>query len=172
MSNKLTLNLGLRYEYYPLMTRDSVARFDRLDFTTLNVLLGGLGGNPEHLGVTTSKKLFVPRVGLAYQVSDKMVVRTGFGITVDPLAPRQTAARFLSFTVGSNFHGVNSFAPAGSFSPLATVASRVDQFRLAFRPFAVLTSAAARFLCRPKLWSAVSARRVEARVYRIVELNR
>ena len=119
VSNKLTLNLGLRYEYYPLMTRDSVARFDRLDFTTLNVLLGGIGGNPEHLGVTTSKKLFAPRVGLAYQVSDKMVVRSGFGITVDPLPLARPLRGFYPFTVGSNFEGVNGFAPAGSFSPLA-----------------------------------------------------
>ena len=116
VSNKLTLNLGLRYEYYPLMTRDSVARFDRLDFTTLNVLLGGIGGNPEHLGVTTSKKLFAPRVGLAYQVSDKMVVRSGFGITVDPLPLARPLRGFYPFTVGSNFAGPNSFSPAGSFA--------------------------------------------------------
>jgi len=119
VSNKLTANLGLRYEYYPLMTRDSVARFDRLDFTTLNVLLGGIGGNPEHLGVTTSKKLFAPRIGLAYQVSDKMVVRSGFGITVDPLPLARPLRGFYPFTVGSNFEGVDSFSPAGSFSPLA-----------------------------------------------------
>src|SRR5206468_3226196 len=118
VSNKLTANLGLRYEYYPLMTRDSVAKFDRLDFTNLNVLLGGIGGNPEHLGVTTSKKLFAPRVGLAYQVSDKMVVRSGYGITVDPLPLARPLRGFYPFTVGSNFEGVNGYAPAGSFSPL------------------------------------------------------
>jgi hypothetical protein len=120
VTNKLTATLGLRYEYYPLMTRDSVAKFDRLDFSTLNVLLGGIGGNPDHLGVTTSKKLFAPRVGLAYQVSDKMVVRSGFGITVDPLPLARPLRGFYPFTVGSNFSGVNSFAPAASFSPLAT----------------------------------------------------
>ena len=123
VSNKLTLNLGLRYEYYPLMTRDSVARFDRLDFTTLNVLLGGIGGNPEHLGVTTSKKLFAPRVGLAYQVNDNMVVRSGFGISVDPLPLARPLRGFYPFTVGSNFAGVDSFAPAGSFSSITPLES-------------------------------------------------
>jgi hypothetical protein len=120
VTNKLTVNLGLRYEYYPLMTRDSVAKFDRYDFVTGNVLLGGIGGNPDHLGVTTSKKLFAPRVGLAYQVSDKMVVRSGFGITVDPLPLARPLRGFYPFTVASNFNGVNSFAPAGSLSPLAS----------------------------------------------------
>jgi carboxypeptidase family protein/TonB-dependent receptor-like protein len=123
VTSKLTANLGLRYEYYPLMTRDSVARFDRLDFSNLQVLLGGIGGNPEHLGVTTSKKLFAPRVGLAYQVSDKMVVRSGFGISVDPLPLARPLRGFYPFTVGSNFAGVDSFAPAGSFSAITPLAS-------------------------------------------------
>jgi hypothetical protein len=57
---------------------------------------------------------------LAYQVSDKMVVRSGFGITVDPLPLARPLRGFYPFTVASNFAGVNSFAPAGSLSPLAS----------------------------------------------------
>src|SRR3989442_14437498 len=98
------------------MSRDGAFQFDRLDFTSLNVLLGGIGGNPSHLGVTTSKKLFAPRVGLAYQLNDKTVVRSGFGITVDPLPLARPLRGFYPLTVGSNFAGANSFAPAGSFS--------------------------------------------------------
>src|SRR5947207_11603156 len=102
------------------MTRNGPVTFDRLDFTTDQVLLGGVGGNPDHLGVTTSKKLFAPRVGLAYQVSENTVVRSGFGITVDPLPLARPLRGFYPFTVGSNFSGVDSFAPAGTFSPLTT----------------------------------------------------
>jgi len=119
ITNKLTVTLGLRYEYYPLMTRDGAFKFDRYDFTTGNVLLGGIGGNPAHLGVTTSKKLFAPRVGLAYQINNGTVVRAGFGISVDPLPLARPLRGFYPLTVGSNFAGVNSFVPAGSFSPLA-----------------------------------------------------
>jgi hypothetical protein len=116
VTNKLTATLGLRYEYYPLMTRDGAFQFDRLDFTNLNVLLGGIGGNPSHLGVTTSKKLFAPRIGVAYQVNDKTVVRTGFGITVDPLPLARPLRGFYPLTVGSNFAGNSSFASAGSLA--------------------------------------------------------
>ena len=116
VTNKFTATLGLRYEYYPLMTRNGAFQFDRLDFTTLDVLLGGLGGNPSHLGVTTSKKLFAPRVGVAYQVNNNTVVRSGFGITVDPLPLARPLRGFYPLTVGSNFAGANSFAAAGSFS--------------------------------------------------------
>src|SRR5713226_1342645 len=33
ITNKLTATLGLRYEYYPLMTRNGAFKFDRYDFT-------------------------------------------------------------------------------------------------------------------------------------------
>jgi len=121
VTNKFTATLGLRYEYYPLMTRNGAFKFDRLDFTTGNVLLGGIGGNPDHLGVTTSKKLFAPRVGLAYQINNNTVVRTGFGITVDPLPLARPLRGFYPLTVGSNFEGLNSFRPAVSLSPVAAL---------------------------------------------------
>jgi hypothetical protein len=118
VTNKLTATLGLRYEYYPLMTRNGAFKFDRLDFTTGNVLLGGIGSNPDHLGVTTSKKLFAPRIGLAYEVNNNTVVRTGFGITVDPLPLARPLRGFYPLTVGSNFEGLNSFRPVASLSPI------------------------------------------------------
>src|SRR5256884_8166991 len=119
ITSKLTVTLGLRYEYYPLLTRDGAFKFDRYDFTTNNVLLGGIGSNPANLGVTTSKKLFAPRVGFAYQINNGTVVRAGFGISVDPLPLARPLRGFYPLTVGSNFAGVNSFVPAGSFSTLA-----------------------------------------------------
>src|SRR5437660_5930814 len=117
---KLTVTLGLRYEYYPLMTRNGAFTFDRYDFTTNQVLLGGIGSNPGNLGVTTSKKLFAPRIGLAYQVNNDTVVRAGFGISVDPLPLARPLRGFYPLTVGSNFVGANSFAPFSSLSPLAS----------------------------------------------------
>ena len=120
ITSKLTVTLGLRYEYYPLMTRDGAFKFDRYDFTTNNVLLGGIGGNPASLGVTTSKKLFAPRVGFAYQINNGTVVRAGFGISVDPLPLARPLRGFYPLTVGSNFVGANSFAPFSSFSPLVS----------------------------------------------------
>src|SRR3989442_6753073 len=102
------------------MARDGAFQFDRYDIKTNNVLLGGIGGNPAHLGVTTSKKLFAPRVGFAYQIKDSTVVRAGYGITVDPLPLARPLRGFYPLTVGSNFAGPNGFSPVSSFSPLAT----------------------------------------------------
>jgi Carboxypeptidase regulatory-like domain/TonB dependent receptor-like, beta-barrel len=83
-SSKVTVNAGLRYEYYPLMTRANHG-LERLDYTTWNVLIGGLGNVPEDNGIKVSKTLFAPRLGLAYRINDKTVFRTGYGLTYDPI---------------------------------------------------------------------------------------
>ena len=44
---KLTLDLGFRWEYYPIMSRAIRQGIERLDLDTLEVLLGGVGGNPH-----------------------------------------------------------------------------------------------------------------------------
>lgn len=83
VTRSLTLNLGLRWEYYPFPTRDwgGVSRFDPLDG---RVYLGGVGGTPEDTGATVSKKNFAPRFGLAYRMGARTVLRTGYGISIDP----------------------------------------------------------------------------------------
>jgi hypothetical protein len=98
-SDKLTLNLGLRYEYYPLMTRADRG-IERLDYDTWEVLLGGVGNVPEDLGIKVSKTLFAPRLGLAYRINDKTVFRTGYGVTNNPLPWSRPLRGFYPLTIG------------------------------------------------------------------------
>jgi hypothetical protein len=83
---KLTLTYGVRYEKYPAAYRDKtgiyVVQFNRPN--TSNVEVGGVMGNPKNGGVDTGIGMFTPRVGIAYRLNDKTVLRTGFGVTVDP----------------------------------------------------------------------------------------
>jgi Carboxypeptidase regulatory-like domain/TonB dependent receptor len=82
-SRKLTLTLGVRWEYYPLMTR-AHSGIERYDLDENKVYLGRFGGVEDNVGVTTSMLNFGPRVGFAYRLTDKSVLRAGYGITVDP----------------------------------------------------------------------------------------
>jgi hypothetical protein len=81
-TKNLTLDLGLRWEYYPIMQRAN-RQIEMLDLTTLNVLIGGVGGNPKNMGLTAPKNDFAPRAGVVYRLNEKTVVRAGYGLTYD-----------------------------------------------------------------------------------------
>jgi hypothetical protein len=115
VNSKTTVNAGLRYEYYPLMTRADRG-LERLDLTTFNVLIGGRGNTPEDVGIKVSKTLFAPRLGVAYRIDDKTVFRSGYGMTYDPIPWSRPLRGFYPATIGfsqtaagqtgSNFAGV------------------------------------------------------------------
>ena len=122
VSPKLTLNLGLRYEFEtPLHERfnrstlgfdtsyiqpiSAVAQaayakiypaisggFPQLPVSAL-VLKGGMtfeGQNGNNGGLyNTPKDVFMPRLGIAYQIDNKTVVRTGFGMFAGFLGERR-----------------------------------------------------------------------------------
>jgi hypothetical protein len=98
---KFTVDVGVRWEYFPLITRDGAVKFELYDPSTNETLLGGVGDNPTHLGATSSKKLFAPRLGLAYQLTNKMVVRAGFGITNDTLPLERPLRGFFPLSMGA-----------------------------------------------------------------------
>ncbi len=84
VSPKLTLDMGLRWEYYPIMGRADRG-LDRVDLQTLEVILGGLGGNPDNVGLEAGKDNFAPRLGAIYRLNDNTVIRSGYGVTYNPL---------------------------------------------------------------------------------------
>ena len=115
-TRKLTLNLGLRYEYYPLMTRAAGKGLERLDPETNLVYLGGRGNVPRDNGMTVSKKLFAPRVGIAYRLTDSTVIRTGYGLNYDPLPFSRPLRGFYPLTINNVYNPPNNFTPVGSLA--------------------------------------------------------
>lgn len=115
VARNLTLNLGLRYELYPLVRRSHTG-LGRYDLATNQVIIGGAGGNDENAGVTVSHKMFSPRVGLAYRIGNSTVIRTGYGISYDPLPMSRVFRDPYPLTVVQNFVSPNSFVPFGSVS--------------------------------------------------------
>jgi hypothetical protein len=80
-TSKLTLDLGARWEYWPA----SVPQFPGGSYNynpNNNSLLGaGLGSTPLNLGVKNYPRNVYPRIGLAYRLNDKTVIRTGYGMS-------------------------------------------------------------------------------------------
>jgi hypothetical protein len=90
IDNKLTVNLGLRYDM-PIPVTEQANRMSYVDPTLANPGAGGLpgayvfeGSGTGRLGGSSPqsifKKAFGPRVGLAYSVDPNTVIRAGYGI--------------------------------------------------------------------------------------------
>ena len=115
VNDKLTLNLGLRYEYFPLMSRADRG-LEQLDYQTFMIQLGGLGGNPKDLGIEVDKLLFAPRLGLAYRINEDTVFRTGFGRTFNPMPWSRPMRGFYPATIAYSDAGPNGFTPYGNIA--------------------------------------------------------
>jgi hypothetical protein len=81
---KLTLTLGVRWEIYPFGYSDQDRGLAVFDPTTGNVAIGGVNGIPKNDGVDTGSGQFLPRIGLAYRLTNKTIIRTGYGMSADP----------------------------------------------------------------------------------------
>jgi hypothetical protein len=111
VNRKLTLSLGLRYELFPLQTRAGRGGIESYDPATNLVSIGGVAGLPKGLGISTSKKLFAPRFGFAYRFNDSTVIRSGYGITYNPMPLARPLRGFFPLTFGATFNSPNSFQP-------------------------------------------------------------
>ena len=92
---RLTLNYGLRYDY-DLPASEAFDRFSAVDPTLANPGAGNIPGAYTYFGTgpgrngrkrpqDTYRKAFGPRVGFAYSINDKTVLRGGYGIFYQPL---------------------------------------------------------------------------------------
>ena len=109
VSPDLTVNLGLRYEYYPLMSRFSGKGIERYDPATNQMYLGGRGSIPNNVGIEVSKTLFAPRAGVAYRVDDNTVIRSGFGLNYSPMPFSRPLRGQYPIVVALSFQRDNSF---------------------------------------------------------------
>jgi hypothetical protein len=82
ITQKLNITYGMRYEYQqPYVEANN--NESNFDITTLRVQLAGRGSNSRSL-VNSNTTDFMPRIGIAYQLTPKTVLRGGFGIFYSP----------------------------------------------------------------------------------------
>ncbi len=103
ISRKLTMDYGMRYEKYFAPTRDH-SEAERYDPNTDTVVRGG---------IQTGKGQIAPRLGFAYRMNEKTVIRLGGGISIDPNTFRYLRDAYPA-TISSQFSGASSFQAAGS----------------------------------------------------------
>jgi outer membrane receptor protein involved in Fe transport len=82
-TQKLTVNYGLRYEFYFPETINAATNGALLDPNTGYLNVAGVGGVASNMNWGRDNKTWSPRVGVAYQVTPNTVIRAGYGRSFD-----------------------------------------------------------------------------------------
>lgn len=80
VNDRLTLNLGLRYEYVtPHWERDNL--LSNFDPDTLSMVTAQDGSIENRSTIRPDRNNLGPRLGLAYTLTPRMVIRSGYGVS-------------------------------------------------------------------------------------------
>jgi hypothetical protein len=117
---KLTASLGVRWDYYgfPNMRYRNASAYD---LASNQAEICGVGSVPTNCGTSMPKHLFSPRLGLAYRLSNSLVVRAGYSMN------------YLNFSLGNSLEGnypgnlSASYPAPNSFSYFGTLEQGITQ---------------------------------------------
>jgi len=135
LSPKFTANVGLRYELVTpqFVSGNHLANFDP---STNRLVQAGSGSLGNRALVNTPKLDFAPRLGFAYQLNDKTVIRSAYGLSFDqfnreggenllayngPYIVNSSVQQYAPFSTGSIHQQVcrNDSSPTTCFRPEA-----------------------------------------------------
>ena len=80
---RLTLNLGVRWEIYFPETVNGKGQGGFADLTKGQIRVAGVGGLNTAMNVQKDFNTIAPRIGLAFQLNPKTVIRAGYGRSFD-----------------------------------------------------------------------------------------
>jgi hypothetical protein len=92
VSRKLTLNLGLRWDYFSPYT-EVANRWANFNLQTAKIDVAGRNGVSATAGVRAYYPNIGPRFGFAYQAAEHTVVRGGFGLFYNPTGSEGNSLR-------------------------------------------------------------------------------
>jgi hypothetical protein len=120
LSPRIAINYGIRWEIYNPQTVTSARNGGWLQLDTGEIKVAGVNGVPLNGDVRNTYTNLAPRLGIAYQVSPKTVVRAGYGRTFDV----GTFGSIFGHSVTQNLPvlGVQSLNPSNSWQSVFNLA--------------------------------------------------
>lgn len=118
-SSNWTVNYGLRYEIYFPETVNGKDHGALLNLNTGNLQVAGEGPFGTNMGIANTFHLFAPRLGVAYQVNPRTVIRAGYGRSFDigvfGSIFGHASTQNLPVLAAQDAVGANNFTPAFTF---------------------------------------------------------
>ena len=113
VSQKLTIQAGVRWELYPPPTPQFNGGFSNYNFVDNTLTIAGIGNNPRNMGLKMNWGYVAPRIGVAYRLTEKTVLRSGFGMSYTPF-PDNTWAYNYPVRANNQYNQLNgiSYLPA------------------------------------------------------------
>jgi len=142
LTKKMTVSLGVRYEYYPLIKRADRG-LEVFNFGTNLLDICGVAGVPSSCGITVEKALFSPRLGWAYRLNNTTVIRAGYSRNPEndnSATAQMPPSQSFPVTIILTETAANNYAAIGNLSDGVSI---VPQFNLSVghvKPNAGLTT--------------------------------
>ena len=115
-SSKVTVDLGLRFEYYDpiigLAGKGSLSNYIPADNT---LLVSGYGSIKDDFGAKKDFNNFGPRLGVSYRLDPKTVIRSGFGASTTPFPDNRYAFNY-PVKQNNSYNAPNSYSAAGAMA--------------------------------------------------------
>ena len=122
----LTIDLGLRWEYYtPLTGLEGAGSLSNYDPATNTLRVVRLRHTNESVNVKSTFSNFNPRTGVSWRLNEETVLRAGYGASTIPFPDNRYA---FNYPVKQNYSGsaANGFQAAGSMATGFPAPSLVD----------------------------------------------
>ena len=148
LTKKMSVSVGVRYEYYPLIQRADRG-LEVFNFATNQLDICGVAGNSRTCGITVEKLLFSPRLGWSYRLNDTTVIRAGYSrnpqndnSATAQMPPSQSFPVTIIYTEAA----ANNYSAVGNLSDGVTTVPLFDLSVGHVKPNAGLTTYRGEFL--------------------------